>query len=233
MTSTDVQAPADLSAGKVLLITGALFAIYVGGAALFPNAIVNQENGELGFLENAQAAALAAAFVASLFLLPRARAAGGNGLLIWCALISLGLFYTLGEEISWGQHYFGWATTGWFERYNDQGETNLHNTSSWFDQKPRALLLLGMIVGGIIHPLVKLARKGRGLFDKPWWLAPTLAATPPAVLAELAALPERLDDALGTSLQFYRSSEVEEFFLYAFLFVYVLSLLRRTRPGKA
>jgi hypothetical protein len=34
----------------------------------------------------------------------------------------------LGEETSWGQHYFGWETGGWFESFNDQGETNFHNT---------------------------------------------------------------------------------------------------------
>ncbi|MGE0044446.1 MAG: DUF1275 family protein [Hyphomonadaceae bacterium] len=185
--------------------------------------------GELGIIENAQFLILVAAILIVLATLARPSTWNERWLAIWLALFAVGLIYIAGEEISWGQHYFRWATTGWFELHNDQGETNLHNTSSWLDQKPRALLLVGMIVGGIIHPLVKLARRGKGLFDRPWWLAPTLAATPPALAAEIAALPERLDDVLPTNLQFYRASEVEELFLYAFLVVYVLSIARRLR----
>ena len=32
-----------------------------------------------------------------------------------------------GEEISWGQQFFGWKSTGVFEELNNQGETNIHN----------------------------------------------------------------------------------------------------------
>ena len=39
-----------------------------------------------------------------------------------------------------------------------------------------------MILGTIVHPLVKHFR-GRGLFDNPWWLAPTLASLAPVVAA--------------------------------------------------
>src|SRR3546814_4167282 len=52
-----------------------------------------------------------------------------------------------GEEASWGQHYAGWLTPDNWQALNDQGETNLHNTSSWLDQKPRTLLEIGVIVG--------------------------------------------------------------------------------------
>ncbi|WP_411032426.1 hypothetical protein [Spongiimicrobium sp. 3-5] len=45
------------------------------------------------------------------------------------ALIALSLvsFYIFGEEISWGQHIFGWDSFGIFEKYNFQAETNMHN----------------------------------------------------------------------------------------------------------
>lgn len=41
----------------------------------------------------------------------------------------LGLLFLIcfGEEISWGQRLFHWATPDWLETRNIQGETNLHN----------------------------------------------------------------------------------------------------------
>ena len=44
-------------------------------------------------------------------------------------VLGVGLvFVFLGmEEISWGQHLFGWQTPEAFALLNDQGETNLHN----------------------------------------------------------------------------------------------------------
>lgn len=217
----------DLSFRTVLLWTAASFAIFLVAAALTTGPAQAYLESELGVVESLQAIVLFAAIAVAGVLATRRQLAPHRGLRIWLVLITLGLVYLAGEEISWGQHYFRWATTGWFAIYNDQGETNLHNTSSWLDQKPRALLLLGMIVGGIVHPLVKLARKGRGLFDNPWWLAPTLAALPPAVFAELAAMPERINDVFGLDFQFYRSSEIEEAYLYVFLLVYLLSLRKR------
>lgn len=38
-----------------------------------------------------------------------------------------GLLFIFLEEISYGQHIFEWETSGVFETYNFQGETNLHN----------------------------------------------------------------------------------------------------------
>ena len=48
---------------------------------------------------------------------------------LWQAVYLLGAlaaFFGAGEEVSWGQRVFGWATTETFAN-NRQGETNLHN----------------------------------------------------------------------------------------------------------
>ena len=45
----------------------------------------------------------------------------------------LALIYFLGEEISWGQHFFNWESPGFFENKNNQQETNLHNISNLFN----------------------------------------------------------------------------------------------------
>jgi hypothetical protein len=187
-------------------------------------------NGEGGVVENAEAAVVFCAFVCTVAACLQRAPAVTPPLRAWLAFLAVGLFYLLGEEISWGQHYFGWATTGWFAAHNDQGETNLHNTSSWFDQKPRAILLLAVIVGGLVHPLVKALRRGRGLFDRPWWFAPPLACAPPALLAVLGGMPKRLSHlGLGPPPAYYHAAEVEELFFYIFGLVYAASLLIQIR----
>ena len=57
-------------------------------------------------------------------------------------LYLLGILYYFFEEISWGQHFFGWQTTEFFSKLNTQNETNFHNTSSVFNELPRNLLLI-------------------------------------------------------------------------------------------
>ena len=54
----------------------------------------------------------------------------------------LALFYYLGEEISWGQHFFNWSSPEWFLKNNNQNETNLHNITNLLDQLPRSLVLV-------------------------------------------------------------------------------------------
>ena len=54
----------------------------------------------------------------------------------------LGIIYYLLEEISWGQHIFGWESSNFFLKNNHQKETNLHNISSLFNELPRNLLFL-------------------------------------------------------------------------------------------
>jgi len=229
---------ADISALAVWILCTVLYAALMVLVFAAPHVLSGSgATTENGLLEQGQNLFL---LIALVLMARHAFAARERALRWWLIFIALGTFYLLGEEASWGQHYFGWETTGIFAEINDQNETNIHNTpDGWFDQKPRALLLLGMILGTIVHPLVKWARKGRGLFDNPWWLAPTLASLPPVVFSQIGALPERLDD-LNEALHFtttrfqdlfngYRSSEMEEFFMYLFFITYTLSLGRRMR----
>lgn len=54
----------------------------------------------------------------------------------------IGVLYYFFEEISWGQHFFDWKTPEFFSEINHQNETNLHNTSSVFNELPRNFLLI-------------------------------------------------------------------------------------------
>lgn len=81
--------------------------------------------------------------------------------LFWIVTMIVGCTFLAGEEASWGQHYLGWATPDAIGAINDQNETNLHNVSSWLDQKPRGILFIGIIVGGLIFPWYILYRPGK------------------------------------------------------------------------
>lgn len=225
------QLRADISAPAVWLVCLGLYLVFMYFAFTSPSVL----RGELGLLENTQAVFLVISLGLSITM---AFQNGEKWLRWWLIFISVGLFYLLTEETSWGQHYFGWEMSGVFEIFNDQGENNIHNSSSWFDQKPRALLLLGMILGTVVHPLVKRFR-GRGLFDNPWWLAPTLVCLGPVVFSQVGAIPERIDDLnlLDFSAQAftggYRSSEMEEVYMYMFFISYLLSLRHRLKLHNA
>lgn len=146
---------------------------------------------------------------------------------IWVLLAALGCLYIGGEEASWGQHYFNWSTPEYWERINDQGETNLHNTSSWFDQKPRAVLELGIILGGIVIPLLAL-RRPEIRNNRFAIILPPMTTLPTAVLAEFSKMSERLLSALGSDVYiFHRASEVQETFIFYFILLNLVVLRRR------
>lgn len=242
----------DLSVRLVLLLCVALYAIYMAAALLLPHELLwqgparhpvtGEPNWEFGLAETSQNIFLAIALIMAGVMCARAK---GVMLRLWLGVVFVGVLYLLGEETSWGQHYFRWGVDGWFADNNDQLETNLHNTSHLFDQLPRNVLYVGMVVGGIVHPLLKWARKGRGLIDNPWWWAPTLASLPPVVFAFIAGAPKAIDKSFarlgveawtgGFRLETFvgRASEMEECFMYFFFVIYLWSLARRLKAQAA
>ena len=184
--------------------------------------------GELGLLESLQPVIVALAAFYGVRILALRPAWPRKWLGPWAFLFILGCIYIIGEEVSWGQHYGGWGTPEWIERLNDQGEMNLHNISSWFDQKPRALLEISIIVGGILYPLWSryASRKGRKPKTSEYWLWPTIVCFPTAVLAELSRLPARLIEPARLAAEGFvvRHSEVQESFFYLFILIYLMSL---------
>jgi hypothetical protein len=145
-------------------------------------------------------------------------------------LVTLACVYIAGEERSWGQQLMGWGTPDWVKEVNDQHETNLHNTSSWFDQKPRLLLEMFVIVYGIFLPL-KRKLQGINLPMDSWqyWICPTMVCLPAAILAILSRIPERiitLFDLSNTVID-VRYSEVQELYFAIFLTIYLFSIRKR------
>lgn len=188
-------------------------------------------DGEQGLIELATPLAAMVGAVAGAILLKRVLAARDLLLAAWVATVMLACVYFAGEEVSWGQQLFHWKTPEEIDRLNDQHETNLHNMSSWFDQKPRALLELWVVIGGIWIPVREWKRgspyvKG-GLF---YWFWPTMDCLPTALLAELIRAPQRYKQLAGIKVLplEIRWSEPQEYYFALFLALYLLSLYVRT-----
>jgi hypothetical protein len=166
---------------------------------------------------------VAAFFIAVMTLLRMDRKQ--KWLAAWTALAAICCFYVAGEEVSWGQKFVQWSTPEFWAHLNDQGETNLHNTSSWFDQKPRILLLIGVIGGGILIPLAR--RFKPSLLPKKFEIV-----YPPNILWVIAFITfavestDKLSETIGASV-FARGSEVVELYLFYFVLLYLVVLRRR------
>lgn len=150
----------------------------------------------------------------------------------WLAGWVLACIYFAGEEASWGQHYFRWATPEALHGLNDQNETNLHNIGTWLDQKPRTLVELWMIFAGFIVPLVHRFKPQALYAERPWgrWFWPTGFAIP-TVLAFLFASGVSLVAKKTGNAELMRlgSNELREFYVAFFLSCYQIALWLRLR----
>ena len=150
---------------------------------------------------------------------------------IWIALVSLAAFGFLGEEISWGQHYFHWQTPQGWSEINIQHETNLHNLHKYFEKTPRFLFSVMALVGGIVIPITIRAKKISLSSDSPYyWLWPTIVCMPTCIMALTIGIPEKITHELERELWDFlviEPGELKECFLAIFMFLYTLSFYRR------
>lgn len=192
-------------------------------------------DGELGLIELATPIISIIGAIIGIRLLTISAALPTRRIQIWVLLTTLGCIYFAGEELSWGQHLFGWGTPAYLEAVNDQEETNLHNISSWFDQKPRLLLEIWVLVGGVILPISRFRKAPRSADDdERYWFWPTVEVFPTALLAILVRLPERIKslfsiEQLPLELRF---SEPQEYYFALFLLIYLASISARLRSRK-
>ena len=221
------EAGRDISAWWWLGVPVAALVLLVAFSLGAPGIYARWIESEQGLLELSHVLIPVAAMIVALRTLVAPTVRRSSGLVLWLALAALANFYVAGEEASWGQHYLQWATPESWQAVNDQGETNLHNISSWFDQKPRLILELGVIIGGIVIPLALRLRPALGRLPIAV-IFPPLLCLPTAVLAEVTRLTERLPGIFGgDSLVFTRASEVQEFYFYLFVLLYLIALRRR------
>jgi len=143
----------------------------------------------------------------------------------WLFILIMGAAYFALEEISYGQHMFGWGTTDSWKELNDQDETNLHNVHALFDQVPRALLTLGILVGGVVLPLYRHFRKIQlHESNRFYWQWPTLDCVSIGLLVILIRPIQSLIDSDVIS-----TGESKEMFFALFIMLYCVSLHSRLR----
>ena len=98
--------------------------------------------GENGLVENFQSILLFLSIIILLYYFIFLYSERNKFINTFLILHIIGLTYYLGEEISWGQHFFNWSTPEFFKLYNHQNETNIHNISNIFNQFPRTFVLI-------------------------------------------------------------------------------------------
>jgi len=182
--------------------------------------------GESGFVEVTTALFLFIAICicfSSLAITRRERMSGY--LEAWVVLLILGATYFLLEEISYGQHIFHWGTPETLKKLNDQGETNLHNISALFDQVPRTLLTICVLVGGVIMPLYRYFRHSPLTEDNRfYWQWPTMDCV---TVGLLVILLRPVFDVFETHT--VNTGETKEQMFALFILLYCLSLRSRLK----
>lgn len=153
----------------------------------------------------------------------------------WVALlfgaITLAALFVTGEEISWGQRIFGWATPEILSESNRQNESNIHNIIPIQRAFGIAELLAGAY--GLLVPLVLVAAPRRWrLPPRAYLVVPSLAlgsAFAVALVYRFSRLTF-LDDAGRTA---NRYGELAELVLYAAILVHLVLSARRLRLPSA
>ncbi len=234
-------APSRLAAAAPLvfhIITAAAAVVFVVVAAtnldLWRELLRKDSYDGAGLIENLTVLVLLPAIPLAIFAALR----WGNRLpwwplRLWIILWALAAIYLAGEEISWGQWHFQWETPEAFAARNDQGETNLHNMSSWLDQKPRTLVELFIIVAGLMVPVLARVRSGKAPDDDApgaWILAHRMCWSAAGAYLLLRVTPYVVPGVLGERLD---ASELRELAIAWFIAVYLVSFFirLRARPG--
>jgi len=112
---------------------------------------------ENGFIENLQAIFVLISII--LLIKLKIKLKELNFIHLFIIIKIFALIYYLGEEISWGQHFFKWDSPIFFQEINNQKETNLHNISNLLDQLPRTLVYFWCAFSVILININKIKTK--------------------------------------------------------------------------
>ncbi|MEX2578866.1 MAG: hypothetical protein WD342_07390 [Verrucomicrobiales bacterium] len=183
-----------------------------------------------GFVENMTVVVLVVGIASGIAVLWRYRHLLSFRPRLWILIWTLGCVYFAGEEISWGQWAFGWSTPEPIADLNKQEETNLHNMSSWLNEKPRALVEAWVVFSGLFVPIAR--GFGRLRFpDSDWreWINPCGVGISASLVFLFSKLFEEGDSLVARALD---SSETRELLVAYFLSIYLLSVYLKLR-GKS
>src|SRR5688572_5562072 len=146
----------------LMLVALVAWVVYLKfGAYVFSPKVLGIVNREDGVIEGGTALSFLVASVASAAVAFRARYRPRK---VFAAILALGFFMCMGEEMSWGQHLFGWKAPEAITKVNVQGETNLHNLSGYFADH---VFIAGTLLFGAVVPVVAaVSPVWRRVFDR-------------------------------------------------------------------
>jgi hypothetical protein len=200
--------------------------IIVGSYAIDPHWNGRWMTGESGILETAQFIFMVIGLAIAVQLLFSPFVRRRPLVLAVAAVAALACLFIGGEEVSWGQHIFFWQDPSLVSAVNDEGEFSIHNVNKGFERAPRAVLEIGVLIGGLIVPAVcaympRLRQSRLALF------LPSAALVPTALLMLLFKFDSSFAKYLGEGSVAARSTEAVEVYLYFFVFAYLAIFERR------
>ncbi len=210
-----------------------IVALSAAATALISKDLYKWFTDEDRFAENMQVVFYSLALVLSLITTRRLWRGGDRWMTLAYLSATFGLFFLIGEELSWGQRIFGWQPPPWFGASNKQEETNIHNiygvgaTFKWIQ------LLVGAY--GAILPFVVLRSTRLARYRE------TLSMLVPHYTLILYFLPlfiwRVFRNLMEVPEKYYfvveQYNEVMELILAMGLFLFMLFQLRALRAKKA
>lgn len=216
-----------------------LMLAFLASGPFGPEAIEWWVAQESGFFEHATVLVLIPGIAAGVWACAKGRRLPGQWLRWWILLWALAALYFAGEEASWGQHWFGWDTPDAWVEHNKQAETNLHNTSSWLNMKPRTAVELWIFVGGVVVPAIQFFKRRRpSPRQARYWFWPTAVGFTAAFMNIVGRGVEVAEDIVarrtGREDPWHNldSSEAREFFIALFLAFYLVSFALRLHDAR-
>ena len=199
------------------------------------NALSNgvQVNREYGLIENVTNIML---FVAIIFFLLCLKKAQSLWEKMWLLILAVGTFYFLGEEMSWGYHFFHYDVGEKWIGMNEQKEPNLHNLGEiWgiiFKELPRQILSIGVVIGGLLGVFADRKEswpKNTSLRQ----LIPSGDTLFVAIVANVVSAPEKIVTHILTKTKTPNwlllgndAGELKECLLALFIMLYAYKILR-------
>ena len=112
---------------KLMLTIPFLIALSGAVAALLGKEAYKLFTREDGIAETLQVLCWIGSLVLALNIIRNYGKSGNRAITTLYIVLAVGIFFMIGEEISWGQRMFGWETPESYAQINKQEETNLHN----------------------------------------------------------------------------------------------------------
>ena len=139
--------------------------------------------------------------------------------------------FVLGEEVSWGQRIFGWATPGALEQVNLQGETNLHNIEGVLSSLNLVMLGIAAAAAGLpiawrVWAGARTRNFAEALLVPPLFVVPAFLVPLLYRFGRMLWLPE-------APATISRYQEVTEMCFYFGFFVFASLVAGRVRPHAA